>query len=107
MLVEDLTALMLPHGAEAKRMFGGTAFMLNGNLVIGTHKKTGLIVRVGPHATAEAVALGATRMVMGAREMKGWVLVDAPAEIGPWVNLALAFNRTLPPEAAKRKSRIA
>jgi hypothetical protein len=95
MLLDDLTALMLPHGAEAKRMFGGT------------HRKTGLIVRVGPDATAHALAMGATQMVMGARVMKGWVLVDMPSEITPWVNLALAFNRTLPPEAAKRRSRIA
>lgn len=107
MLLDDLTALMLPHGAEAKRMFGGTAFMLHGNLTIGTHRKTGLIVRVGPDATAHALAMGATQMVMGARVMKGWVLVDMPSEITPWVNLALAFNRTLPPEAAKSRSRIA
>ena len=112
MLLEDLTALMLPHGAEAKRMFGGAAFMLNGNLAIGTHRKTGLIVRVGQDATAQAIAMGATQMVMGERVMKGWVLVDPSTELGlaeivPWVELALAFNRTLPPEAAKRRSRTA
>ena len=107
MLLEELTTLMLPHGAEAKRMFGGTAFMLNGNLAIGTRRKTGLIVRVGADAVPEALARGATQMVMGARVMKGWVLVDQPAEIAPWVELAVTFNRTLPPEAAKRRSRIA
>ena len=68
-LLEDLTALMLPHGAEAKRMFGGTAFMLNGNLAIGTHRKTGLIVRalvVTPWQEALAHG-GDAQMVMGER----------------------------------------
>lgn len=107
MVQGDLTARMLSHGAEARRMFGSLCFMLNGNLVIGTHHKSGLIVRVGPDATAEALSRGATQMVMGARVMKGWVLVEAPSDLTPWVDLALAFNRTLPPEAAKPRSRNA
>jgi TfoX/Sxy family transcriptional regulator of competence genes len=106
MLLDDLTTAMSKLGAEAKRMFGGTCFMLNGNLVIGTHGKTGLIVRVGLAATARALALGAAQMVMGERVMKGWVLVESPSDVAPWVELALAFNRTLPPEAARRRSRI-
>lgn len=85
-------------------MFGGTAFMLNGNLAIGTRQKTGLIVRVGPEATAAVIALGARQMVMGARELKGWAFVDAATDLAPWVDLAPAFNRTLPPEAAKKRS---
>ena len=107
MLLDNLTALMLPHGAEPKRMFGGTAFMLNGNLALGTHRKTGLIVRVGPDAVPIALALGATQMVMGARVMKGWVLTEETrsADLQAWIDLALAFNRTLPPEAAKKAQR--
>ncbi|MGV8987003.1 MAG: TfoX/Sxy family protein [Cypionkella sp.] len=107
MLACDLTALMTPHGAEIRRMFGGTAFMVNGNLAIGTYRKTGLIVRVGPDATAHAVGMGATQMVMGTRVMKGWVLVDMPDDLVPWIDMALAFNHTLPPDAAKHRSRTA
>ena len=87
-------------------MFGGTCFMVNGNLVIGTHKD-GLIVRIGPEAMEQAQALGAAPMFMGGRTMKGWVSVDAPGDLAPWIDLAMAFNRTLPPEAAKRRSRKA
>ena len=107
MLLDDLTALMIAHGATPRRMFGGTAFMLNGNLAIGTNRKTGLIVRVGADAVPLALTMGATQMMMGERVMKGWVLVDAPPEVAPWVDLALVFNRTLPPEAAKSRSRKA
>lgn len=107
MLLDALTAMMLPHGARPQRMFGGTAFMLNGNLTIGIHQKTGLIVRVGVDATAQALAMGATQMVMGQRVMNGWVLVDRPADLTPWIALALAFNRTLPAGAAKKTPRNA
>lgn len=106
MLDKALIDLMLPHGAEIRRMFGGICFMVNGNLVIGTHKG-GLIVRIGPDAMAQAQALGAMPMVMAGRTMKGWVSVEAPKDLPLWIGLALAFNRTLPPEAAKQRSRKA
>ncbi len=106
MLNQTLTALMAPHGAEAKRMFGGTCFIVNGNLLIGTHRQ-GLIVRIGPDAMERALTLGAEPMFMGGRTMKGWVSVAAPEDLTLWIDLAMAFNRTLPPEAAKRRSRKA
>jgi TfoX/Sxy family transcriptional regulator of competence genes len=106
MLDEALTTLMARHGAEARRMFGGTCFMVNGNLVIGTHKG-GLIVRIGAGAMERAQALGAVPMVMGGRTMKGWVSVEAPEDLTFWVDLAMAFNRSLPPEAARQRSRKA
>ena len=108
-LLDGLTALMLRHGAEPKRMFGGVAFMLNGNLAIGTHRKTGLIVRVGPDAVPQALEMGASQMEMGTRVMKGWVLTEDTLneDLPQWIALALAFNRTLPPEAAKKKPRKA
>lgn len=106
MLDKALTDLMMPHGAEVRRMFGGTCFMVNGNLVIGTHKG-GLIVRIGPDAMAQARTLGAVPMIMGGRTMKGWVLVEAPEDLHLWIRLALTFNRTLPHEAAKQRSRKA
>lgn len=104
-LLEGLTALMLRHGAEPKRMFGGVAFMLNGNLCIGTHKKTGLIVRVGGDAVPKALEMGASQMEMGERVMKGWVLTEDTLneDLPQWIAMALAFNRTLPPDAAKAK----
>lgn len=108
-LLERLTALMQPYAPRVQKMFGGTAFMLHENLVIGTHKD-GLIVRVGPDGMAKSLALpGASAMVMGGRQMQGWVLVApegcADESLTHWVSRGLEFNQTLPPAAAKMKPR--
>ena len=54
-LDERLKALLTPHGAENKSMFGGTCFLIGGNMAIGTLKE-GLIVRVGKEANASQAA---------------------------------------------------
>jgi len=90
------------------KMFGGIGFMLNGNLVVGASRR-GLLVRVGKDQQREALARpGARPMVMRDRVMEGYIYVDPPALAGraavqPWVRLALAFVRTLPPKQAARK----
>ena len=107
-LLDTLTRLMHPHAPRVQKMFGGTAFLVNENLVIGTHKD-GLIIRVGAEATAAALEDPfASQMEMGARTMAGWVLVSADGcadvpSIQTWVDRGLAFNRTLPTAAAKSK----
>lgn len=53
------------------RMFGGTCFTLNSNMMVGTMKDGGLLVRVGEDQEAAALALpGASRMNFTGREMK-------------------------------------
>jgi TfoX/Sxy family transcriptional regulator of competence genes len=95
-----------PHGAVDKRMFGGTCFLVGGNMAIGT-LKDGLIVRVGKDAHAAAVARpGARTFDMTGRPMEGFVsvagsAVEDDAALDGWVALALAFVRTLPPKDAK------
>jgi TfoX/Sxy family transcriptional regulator of competence genes len=92
--------------AVAKKMFGGTCFMLNGNMVIGTFRD-GILVRVGKDAHAKALTLpGTSTMEMNGRKMEGYVMV-ASAELATdkslsnWIDLALAFNKTLPAKVAK------
>ena len=64
-------------------MFGGTCFMLSGNMLVGTSKR-GLLVRVGKDAHAAAVARPhATPMEMGGRAMEGYVFVDEAAQRAP------------------------
>lgn len=107
-LLDRLTRLMAPHSPRVQRMFGGTAFLVNDNLVIGTHKD-GLIVRIGPAAMAAALDDPfASAMEMGGRSMAGWVMVSADgaedaASLAAWVDRAMAFNATLPPAAAKSR----
>ena len=106
-LLDRLDALMRPHAPRVQRMLGGTAFLVNENLVIGTHRD-GLIVRVGPAAMAAALDDPfASPMEMGGRRMAGWVTVSADGSDGPalalWVTRGMDFNRTLPPAAARSR----
>ena len=87
-----------------QKMFGGTCFMLNGNMLIGTSKR-GLLVRVGKAAHEVAAAHPhAHPMEMGGRAMEGYVHV-APegtateTDLARWLDLALAFVETLPPKS--------
>ncbi len=55
-----------------KKMFGGVAFLLNGNMCVGLHGVE-LIVRLDPKKTEEALAEPHTRIFdMTGRPMKGW-----------------------------------
>ena len=108
-LEERLGEKLKPHGAEPKRMFSGTGFMIDGNLAVGTTKQ-GIIVRVGKEAHAAAIKRpGARTFDMTGKPMEGWVVVDAKAvasdkALDEWIALALAFVRTMPPKNAKPKA---
>ncbi|MFC8519326.1 TfoX/Sxy family protein [Streptomyces sp. NPDC057257] len=89
-----------PDVAE-KRMFGGIAFLLRGNMAVGV---TGddLMVRVGPDATDAALARPGARLFdMTGRPMKGWVVVAGSAvtedePLGEWIEEGCAFASGLP-----------
>lgn len=86
----------VPH--DEKRMFGGLAFLVGGHMAIAASGQGGLLARVDP-AESETLAErpGVSRMVMGGREMDGWLRVEAGDDLGEWVERGLAFVRTLPP----------
>ncbi|WP_395447206.1 TfoX/Sxy family protein [Aminobacter sp. UC22_36] len=108
-LAEQIRALIGddPNGGEI-RMFGGTCFTLNGNMMVGTMKDGGLLVRVGKDQEAAALALpGATRMNFTGREMKGFIMV-APDElsedaINGWIAMASRFVGPMPPKKPTKK----
>lgn len=87
-----------------KRMFGGLAFMLAGNMAVVVHGNgRGLMVRVDPAGTETLLAEpGAAVMEMNGRTMRGWLTVAADAlaeddDLRRWINLGLGFAETLPP----------
>lgn len=107
-LVDRLRAALPGKGISEKKMFGGTGFMLDGNMVAGTFRG-GLLMRVGKERHEEALTRpGAGPMLMRGRPIDGYVLVDgkslAAAAVASWVQLALAFVRTLPPKSPKPKT---
>src|SRR5215204_6881943 len=92
------------HGITEKAMFGGVAFLLEGNMAVGL---TGdeLMVRVGRDDSDDALARPHTRPFdMTGRPMKGWILVAqegvvGESALGTWVTRCVRFARSLPAKA--------
>ncbi len=69
-LKDDIGAL---EGLSEKKMFGGIAFMLRGNMLCGVHKD-GAMYRVGKDNEEAALALpGARKMTFTGRPMGGFI----------------------------------
>lgn len=91
-------------GVREQRMFGGVAFMVHGNMLVGPMKGGGLLVRVGKDGFEDALQRpGAEPMMMKGRAMSGFVEVSGDAietdeALADWIALADAFVATLPPK---------
>jgi TfoX/Sxy family transcriptional regulator of competence genes len=91
------------HAISERAMFGGLVFLLEGNMAIGV-SGDGLMVRVGPEGTADALELPHTRpFEMRGRPTKGFVRVDADGvasdeDLDAWVGRGVAFAGSLPPK---------
>jgi len=87
-----------------QKMFGGIAFMLNGNMLVGPIKGGGLLVRVGKQGYPAALERpGAAPMQFTGREMAGFVQVSGDVledeeVLADWIALAETFVATLPPK---------
>jgi hypothetical protein len=91
------------QGLEEKKMFGGLAFLLNGNMAVAASGQGGLLARVDPADSDELVSTTpAVEMVMRGRPMKGWLRLDSKDvegdELDMWVERGAAFARSLPPK---------
>jgi len=89
------------RGLAPKKMFGGMAWMLHGNMCVGIWHDS-LVVRCGPADwSAHLKKKHVREMDITGRSMNGWLLVDAPAIATPatlrnWLGTARAFVATLP-----------
>jgi TfoX/Sxy family transcriptional regulator of competence genes len=85
-----------------KKMFGGLAFLVRGNMAVAASGQGGILVRVDSEQSDELVATsGARPMEMRGREMRGWLRVEpddvrTEQELAKWVGLGVAYARTLP-----------
>ncbi|BBZ28707.1 hypothetical protein MMAD_30020 [Mycolicibacterium madagascariense] len=103
-LANRIRELVAAEHAEEKRMFGGLAFLINGNMSVAASGRGGLMVRVPPEDTAALLARKHVEpMVMAGRETRGWVRV-APEGIATkrqlqsWVTRGVVYARSLPPK---------
>jgi len=91
-------------GLVEKRMFGGLAFLLHGNMACGVSGDD-LMVRMAPEGAAAALEEPDTRpFTMGGRTSKGWVLVSPAGHadddaLRRWVTRGLDYAGSLPPKA--------
>jgi TfoX/Sxy family transcriptional regulator of competence genes len=85
-----------------KKMFGGLAFLIGGNMAIAASGQGGLLVRVDPDESDALVsATPASPMEMRGREMAGWLRVAgedvaSDAALAEWVERGVAYARSLP-----------
>jgi TfoX/Sxy family transcriptional regulator of competence genes len=85
-----------------KKMFGGLAFLVGGNMAVAASGQGGLLVRVDPVQSDTLVATTNARpMEMRGRSMQGWLRVDSDdvrtkRELGKWVEIGTAYARSLP-----------
>jgi TfoX/Sxy family transcriptional regulator of competence genes len=91
-------------GLTEQRMFGGLAFLINGNMAVSASGQGGLLLRVDPAQTEQLVrAPHARRFEMRGREMDGWLRIDpdalgTDADLARWVTLGVTYARSLPPK---------
>jgi hypothetical protein len=96
--------LAAERGVEEKRMFGGLAFLINGNMSVAASGHGGLMVRVPPDETDTLVARDHVEpMVMAGRETRGWLRVSTDGvrtkrQLQSWVSRGVGYAKSLPPK---------
>lgn len=98
--VRDLVAGK--EGLTQQRMFGGLAFLINGNMAVAASGQGGLLVRVdAADGDVWIKEEGVMPMVMRGREMHGWLRIVTDLtdpELEQWVSRGVAYARSLPPK---------
>ena len=85
-----------------RKMFGGLAFLIKGNMAVAASGQGGLLVRVDPAGSDRILARSKARpMEMRGRKMRGWLRVDADdvrtkRELARWIELGTTYARSLP-----------
>jgi TfoX/Sxy family transcriptional regulator of competence genes len=96
--------IAMEEGATEMRMFGGLAFLIDGNMSVSASGRGGLLLRVDPADSDGLLAKPhAHPFEMRGRTMKGWLRVDADGlrtkgQLERWVARGVAYARSLPPK---------
>ena len=89
-------------GLTEKKMFGGLAFLIGGNMAVAASGQGGVLVRVDPDVSEALQASSNARpMEMRGKQMAGWLRIDAEdvraqRQLQKWVRTGVAYARTLP-----------
>jgi len=95
-------------GVSEKKMFGGLAFLINGNMAVAARGAGGILVRIDPAETDRLVDSTSARiLVMRGRPMLGWLQV-APEhvrtkpQLAKWVHISIDYALRLPAKKRRR-----
>jgi TfoX/Sxy family transcriptional regulator of competence genes len=104
-LANRLRELLADEDAITERkMFGGLAFLLHGNMSVSASRNGGLLARIDPGETEAALSRPhVSLMEMGGRTMDGWITVAPEGvrtkrQLAPWVKRGVGYARSLPPK---------
>src|SRR5689334_5012181 len=102
-LAERIRELVATEIIVEKAMFGGLAFLVNGNMSVAASGQGGLLVRVDPAEGDSLLGDGVEPMVMRGREMTGWlhVTVENDEELAEWVRRGVGYAKSLPPKKGR------
>jgi TfoX N-terminal domain len=87
-----------------KKMFGGLAFLIGGNMAIAASGQGGAMIRVDPEESAALIDTTSADLVeMRGRAMPGWLRVSSDDlrsddQLAPWVERGTGYARSLPPK---------
>jgi TfoX N-terminal domain len=105
-LADRIRALLATnHDVVEKKMFGGLAFLIGGNMSVSASGQGGLLLRCDPGETESLVSEPhADRFEMRGRAMDGWLRVeseglDSDADLRRWVDVGVGYARSLPPKS--------
>jgi TfoX/Sxy family transcriptional regulator of competence genes len=97
--------LLAERDVTEQRMFGGLAFLIDGNMSVSASGQGGMMLRVDPAETDALLGKQHARpFEMRGRVMQGWLRVDAEGlqtkrQLERWVARGVAYARSLPSKA--------
>jgi hypothetical protein len=95
-------------GVSGRAMFGGLAFMVNGNLAVSASSQGGILLRIDPADSASLLTRAhVAAFVMRGRAMNGWLRVEPQGleddvALDTWVARGVAYARSLPEKVIGR-----
>lgn len=88
-------------GVTERKMFGGVAWMVNGNMACGIIGEDLMVRLEREDAEAALAEAHVGRMEFTGRPMRGFIVVDAagieePLQLGRWIDAGADFAESLP-----------
>ena len=101
-LANRIRELVAEEKVTEKKMFGGLAFLIGGNMAVAASGQGGLMVRCDPEATEALLKKPHAELFeMRGRSMKGWLRVDddgvaTKRQLEPWLKVGVGYAKSLP-----------